>query len=282
MINKLSIGTVQFGMDYGISNSNGEVTQKEVDSILNYAQTNGIGMIDTAYAYGNSQKKIGNSLPLGVDIVTKILDLKNMRSELERSLQDLKINKLYGLLVHQFQKVREDWTLFDAFHALKADGLVQKVGFSINKVEELEQLLEKNVSFDLLQLPYNLFDQRFASYFDELKKRKIEIHARSIFLQGLFFMPQEKVPTYLTPLKENIQGIQALVKTSGMSIEDMALNFVLMNANIDKVVIGVTSLFELQKNMNAVGNHDKLKSILKDIHALRCDDEQLILPLNWK
>lgn len=256
---KIALGTVQFGLDYGISNKKGKTDPKEVSKILEFCKQTGIFTLDTAYAYGNSQKILGKNDLSSFDLITKFLpkseEIPYLKVQVEDSLTQLNINSIYGLLAHrpiELLNNSEDW---EYLNFLKAQGIIKKKGFSLNNVEELEILIDNNFIPDLIQIPYNFLDRRFEKLVKKLKiTYDIEIHTRSTFLQGLFFMDIRKLPSFFDPLKEIVQIIQSL----DLPTETFLLNHVISRSFIDKVVIGVNNLNQLRLNLNHIGEIKEL------------------------
>lgn len=282
MISKLAIGTVQFGLDYGISNDNGEVGLYEIDKILKKAAFSGINVIDTAKSYGTSEAKLGKFDLSDFNVISKVTICDNFQEEVEDSLQKLNISKLYGLLIHDFNGFISNDGIYNQF--VKSEYFsshIKKIGFSLNKVAELDYLLLNKIEFNIIQIPYNLLDRRFQPYFNRLAKMGVEIHSRSSFLQGLFFMDNDNVPSYLNKLLPSLEKIKKLSLDNNISIEAIALNFPILNPFIDKVVIGVTDIGELEANIDALMHIEKVRSLENELYDLALNDENLVLPMNW-
>jgi aryl-alcohol dehydrogenase-like predicted oxidoreductase len=283
MSSKLSLGTVQFGMDYGISNSNGEISLPKVQRILEYSALNGIEVIDTAKGYGKSEEKLGMCDLHSFKLVTKVASCVNLESDAKDSRKKLGVDQLYGLLIHRFDDfVKNENHYRKLAQQEPSERSIVRLGFSLNKLTEIDHLLERNVPFEILQIPYNLLDRRFEKYFAKLKDRGVEIHARSAFLQGLFFMDISSIPEPLNPLKPLVKRIQSISEYMALPIEALALNFVLNNPYIDHLVVGVTSLNELVKNIAAMRYLDRVAQAQKELENLSLFDEELVLPMNWK
>jgi len=191
-VRKIALGTVQFGLDYGIINHSGQVSIDEVKNILDYAKDKGIDTLDTAARYGNSEQVLGEVGVNNYRIITKTTPLKNgvdgVIKGLHQSLDNLNIGQVDGLLIHNINDVKDKrfGDLFHKLNELKEEGLINKIGFSTYTPDQVDFLLE-NFDFDLIQVPFNIFDNRLiqGGQLKALKKKKIEIHARSVFLQGL-------------------------------------------------------------------------------------------------
>lgn len=273
---KIVLGTVQFGCQYGI-NSAGRPNEDEVRHILQKAADAGIAKLDTSSAYGDSESVLGNCIPTDANfrIISKYPKSDvSVREMFMGSLERLKVKKLYGYLLHTFVVYRENPSVWDEFIALKQEGLVEKIGFSIYMPDELELLLRNNVPFDLLQVPYSVLDRKFEPYFPMLKERGVEIHVRSTFLQGLFFMNREALPEKLQPLKPYLQQLDAYAQTMKMSVAEVALNHNLQNPSIDGVLIGVDNQSQLMTNLRSLREeHIDCKIDVKE--------KDLLNPVNW-
>lgn len=287
-ITRLAIGTAQFGLNYGISNMEGQVNREQISLILHAAIQAGVNLIDTASAYGTAEDELGYYFNVYPEVLNRIKVVSKylpsdttitMDATLD-SLQRLKLNRLYGYLLHDFSKVRFNKYLINEFLSLKNKCAIQKIGFSLYYPKDLDFLFEYEFAFDIIQFPFNIFDQRFATYFSELKRRNIEIHTRSSFLQGLFFMDTKNLPCKLKPLTAKLKAIQHVGILNNLSVEALALGFNLSFPEIDRVIIGVNNFKNFADNLEAC-NQRISSAILANLRELREDDEQLILPINW-
>jgi len=281
---KICLGTAQFGLDYGINNTRGKIPKNEVFKILGYALQNGIVFIDTAYAYGDSEKVLGEFIkenPNGktLKIISKIPNVENIDKVIEETFANLKVDKLYGYLVHNFNFFLENPPIYDILLKLKYAGKVEKIGFSLYYPEEYYKI--KDLEIDILQIPYSIFDQRFCNLFEEFKEKKIEVHARSVFLQGLIFKKPEELKGKFSKLKDKLLYINFLSKELDIPLNAIFLNFVLMNESVDKVVIGVDSLENLKENIYSLKFHKDVIKVCSKIVNLEETDEEIIIPIKW-
>jgi len=201
----LALGTAQFGMVYGIANQQGEVSLEEVGEILTIAKDAGIDTLDTAMSYGESEGKLGQIGVHNWKVITKLpavpqgcFGISNwVKASVADSLKRLKIEKLYGLLLHHPQDLLQDYgeELYNALQSLRSCGIVKKIGISIYSPTELDQIW-KAYKFDLVQTPFNGFDQRLVNsgWLQQLKEQEVEVHARSLFLQGLLLLSEKDRP----------------------------------------------------------------------------------------
>jgi aryl-alcohol dehydrogenase-like predicted oxidoreductase len=282
-INEIGLGTVQFGMDYGISNARGKIPTEEVFEILRKAREYGIEILDTASEYGSSEQVIGEFIHqtnAEFKIVSKFA--RANFGSIDESLKKLNVKSLYACLVHHFDDFAEDPALWDNLCADKKNGKIAKIGFSLYYPSELNRLFADGVKFDIVQVPYNVFDRRFEGYFRKLKDLGIEIHVRSVFLQGLFFKKPEDLDGEFSKISGKIRSLSELALNNKSSIASICLRSIMNNENIDKVIIGVDSLAHLDE----IVEHAQLPALssddLKSLAALREDNENIILPTNWR
>lgn len=284
-INKLVLGTVQFGLNYGINNQSGQVQQSEVDKILRLAKESGIKTLDTSSAYGTSESVLGKSLSesnLQFQIVSKYPQSEgNVTNVFNSSIEKLNQKKLYGYLVHSFEFYLSHPQQWEEMKQLKAEGKVKKIGFSIYNTDQLQYLLDNGVVFDILQFPYNLLDRQFDDYLPQLKQRGIAIHTRSAFLQGLFFKDVHTLANKLLPLKKYMEKLHGYCDICGISMEQLALCYVASNPNIDGILIGVDNSQQLQANIDALRNGIRQQD-LDFVSSINVAETELLNPVNWK
>lgn len=287
MNSKIALGTAQFGLDYGINNTRGKIPKQEVFDILRYALKKKIGLLDTAYDYGEAEGVIGQFIKdrkFPFKIISKLprCDSKLTESLFRKSLKRLNQDRIYGYLIHNFKFFLKNGAIWEALERLKGEGKIKKIGFSLYYPSELEYLLRKKMHFNIIQIPYSFFDQRFKDYFPLLKKRKIEIHARSIFLQGLIFKDPDKLEKKFLKLKDRLVFLRALSKENDIPISAAAINFAFLNKGIDKIIIGVESFKNLQENIRGLRYKKIIKKLYSSLVSLKENDEGIILPINWQ
>lgn len=270
----MGIGTVQFGMPYGISNTSGQTSAEEVSKILAAAVSHGITMIDTAAAYGNAEKVLGRNDLKSFSIVSKYITGSggpSVEEQVRQTLTNLQLSCLYGYLSHRPAELLADKGQWKALKDLQQKGLIQKVGFSLNNTEELEHLLRKEYIPDLIQAPYNYFDSRFEKLMIQLKSAGCEIHARSAFLQGLFFKDIHTLPSFFDAVKPLIKRVQQQTT----NISGALLHYVACKDFIDKVIVGVENAQQLLIN---------IRDMKLGIQLERRDliiPEQILIPSYW-
>ena len=255
MNNKIALGTAQFGLDYGISNTLGKTSEKEVSKILDLAIQKGISLIDTAQAYGSSEEIIGNHHRNRFNIITKLnshLLLKYSANQLiNESLKKLKLKSIYGVLFHSLSILSIDLQAYRDLVSLKNENVIEKIGFSANTLFELETFINEFGNPDILQIPYNIVDKRFEKSIISLHKEGVEIHSRSTFLQGLFFMKTAKLSCHFEKIKPFVEMLQSHYKKKEV-LANFLLTNVLEKSFIDKVIIGVNNSEQLISNLNYI------------------------------
>lgn len=295
-MHKLTLGTAQLGMDYGISNKTGKMPISESLSILNYAYNQDIRSFDTALAYGNSESVIGtwirNTTLSDIVITSKIPSLKKrdiqysqlekeIRSCLERSLNNLNVNKLNHYLIHDFNDVRYyDEKIFSVLDMLKDEGLIGSYGCSIYDLEELEYLDDRNIG--IVQIPGSVFNQRIlcSSELSKLRNKGTTVHVRTAFIQGLVFMEDKEIPEMLSGIRVHLQKLRKMIQDSGITISEAALNYVRNHPNTDSIVFGVQSIDQI-KELLAIDENNQLNA--HEINKAFSDIPlKLIDPRHWR
>lgn len=287
-MSKIILGTVQFGLDYGINNNSGKPNHNEVKSIFDYAYNNNINFLDTAEAYGNSHEIIGNYHKASdnkFQVTTKYcsarLDLpKNISDRINHHLKILNVNNLYCYMFHNFDDFKNYFNLFKfELLELKNRGIIKKIGVSLHNNCDINDVLE-NKEINLIQLPYNLLDNKSKreKVFLKAKEKGIEIHTRSTFLQGLFFKDLDTIKGRLCVLKKYLLELKKLVNKN--EINSLALSYVCSNANIDGVLLGVDTVSQLKNNLSCI-NDGKFKDIIENIDSINVKEENLLNPANW-
>lgn len=290
---KLGLGTVQFGLDYGISNPGGRVPVDQISQVLEAAGRAGVDLLDTAPRYGESERVLGRFLPqlAGMKIVTKTpqfntarlseSDAERLEASLEESLASLRVPCVYGLLIHQAEDLLAEGgaALFDAMLRLKASQRVEKIGVSVYSGEQIERIGER-FAVDLIQLPLNVLDQRLLAggYLAALKAKGVEIHVRSVFLQGLLLMDPGRLPPWFDMLKPGLARYRTWLAAHRLSPVQGALAFLRRIGELDYAILGVTSASEMAELLSA---WDCVLPDDLDFSPFACADEKLVNPALW-
>lgn len=285
---KIALGTVQFGLDYGIANKSGQVSINEIQNIFQCAKENALDTLDTAIGYGESELRLGQVGVSQWEVVTKlpalpesIKDVKKwVRKTVNQSLVRLQVSRLKGLLLHKPDDLlhKQGDILYRALEELKEDGLVQKIGASIYDPEELNALYS-SYNLDIIQAPFNIFDRRLkeSGWMSRLSDQGVEVHVRSVFLQGLLLMSSKSRPSQFKRWDPLLSKWDAWLLDLGISPLQACLGYVLPELKIDRVIVGVDSLEQLKDILNTI------KKISPEIpEYFQCDDIDLINPSRWE
>lgn len=283
-VRRIGVGTVQFGVDYGISNKEGKTSFKEACSILDYAKEVGIRTIDTAPAYGEAEEVLGRYLPADgtFDVVTKVSSgADSPLGSVRNSLKALNKDRLYGVLFHDAKDLLspKGHHLWGALVACRDKGLVEKIGASIYDPEEAELLMDR-YRLDILQIPTNILDQRFirSGVLKKMKDLGVEVHSRSCFLQGLLLMDPSSLSPYFSPALPQLSEIRALCLAFGVSPLEAALGFVFSVEEIDRIIVGVNSLGHLKEIVAGVRTD---LDCFDEMSACALTDPAMINPSKW-
>jgi aryl-alcohol dehydrogenase-like predicted oxidoreductase len=286
-VSKLALGTVQLGLPYGISNFSGQTSLAEARNMLKFALANGLDTLDTAIAYGDSEMRLGEVGTQGFKLVSKLPALPDgcanvgawVKRQTEESMSRMGVNSIYGMLLHKPDQLLgpNGVLLYQALQALKDRGQVQKVGVSIYSPSELDKLTQ-NFHFDLVQAPFSLVDRRLHStgWMQRLKDDGVEVHTRSVFLQGLLLMAATDIPNKFAKWNDLWRTWHKWLADCGGSAVQACLAFPLSFCEIDRVVVGANSLSQLAQIVSAANGQ-----AIDRLPDLRCEDENLINPARW-
>lgn len=284
---KLALGTAQFGLDYGVANTVGRISTGVVGEILCRAQASGMDTLDTAIAYGDSESVLGSLGTQGWKVVSKLPAVPErcpdvgewVRMQAKESLQRLGLPRLYGLLLHRPGQLLEriGLDLYAALQSLKAEGWVVKVGVSVYDPSELADFWPR-YPFDIIQAPLNILDRRLVAsgWAARLKNAGVEIHIRSAFLQGLLLMPANKRPNLFNRWPDIWQEWDRWLSATGLTPVQACLNYANALNEIDRVVVGVESVTQLNEILAAADGALDSLPLFKPLL-----DERLINPSSW-
>ncbi len=284
---RLALGTVQFGMNYGIANTKGQVSPKEISKILKFCETVNIKTLDTAVGYGESEKYLGNFGVQNFEIITKLPAYPKSCKDISKwvgdtingSMSRLNVSYLDGVLIHVPRQLLDEngILLYKGLTVLKNSGKIGKIGISVYEPNELDKIL-KLYKFDIVQLPFNILDRRFeqTNWLKKLKDLGIEIHVRSVFLQGLLLMKPEDRPKYFSKWNELLKSYDNWLKDNKISPIKACLSHVLAISEIDKIVFGVDSLLNLKEIDSSISSNSQVAP-----DYLCTDDIEIINPAFW-
>ena len=284
---KIALGTVQFGINYGIANTNGQVDKLEAKDILDYAKGFGVDTIDTAIAYGSSEQCLGEIGVDGYQVITKLPEIPDdygnlktwVTNHVDSSLSTLGVETLSGLLLHRSSQLldTDKQDLWSILLQLKSDGIVKKIGFSIYTPDELDKLWD-SFKPDLVQAPYNILDRRLetSGWLERMHKENVEVHVRSIFLQGLLLMNKSNRPEKFNKWFALWSRWDDWLKESNITPVQVAVSFPLSDNRISKVIVGVDSLDQLKEIISAANNN--IDRFPEDFNIA---DTKLLNPSEW-
>jgi aryl-alcohol dehydrogenase-like predicted oxidoreductase len=301
-ISPITLGTVQLGLPYGIANKKGALTDSDALNILNLAWNKGINSFDTAPAYGESEKRIGNFIKsLGLNkenknipiIITKIPGLKEnglnqqetynkLKSSILNSIKSLNISHIPICLLHKANDMKEE-NIRNALIKISEEGLIDKIGVSVYTPDDVVTFLDEKI-YEAIQIPINVFDQRLikSGLLKELKNKSKIIFARSIFLQGLFFLDLDKIPSQLNIAKPYLLKLHQFIDKTNLTIGQFALAYAKSIAELTSILIGVESEEQLQKNIVDYTNSNLDLEIINDIKSEFSEvPEKIIDPSKW-
>ena len=285
---KLGLGTVQFGLDYGIANKNDCCSDYDISQILQLAYQNNLEMLDTAPTYGNAEKRLGKTENIkNFKVLTKIgtvqrddFDADYIVNQINASLHDLNLSSLYGCLCHTPRAITSfsGQKLLEHLSVLKKQGHFKKIGVSIYDLDEVDHILSWG-DIDVVQLPLNILDQRFfiSDSLKKLKERNIEIHVRSAFLQGLLLMPINLVAKLKSEALFPIRELHSMSEELDCSLIQLCLGFISNIKEVDHIIVGVNKPSHLTGIIKAYG-YDFDPS---NYQNLAVSDPKIIDPRTW-
>lgn len=277
---RLGVGTAQFGLPYGISNRRGQVPLAEVQEILSCAVQGGIGMLDTAANYGDAEAALARADIGSFRIVSKTVGVKNgVDAVIARARESVRtLGRVDMLLVHAVEDLLgpDGDDLWTALRNLKDEGVVGGIGISAYVADNPAELAAR-FRPNAMQIPFSLLDQRLLldGTLARLKDLGVEIHARSVFLQGLLFL--EDLPQQLRHASSGLDAVRARIMERGATPLSAALNFVLAQSEVDVAIAGVTSAQEMREVLDAAA--EPAPEI--DWAACALKDERVLTPSLW-
>jgi aryl-alcohol dehydrogenase-like predicted oxidoreductase len=291
---QLCLGTAQFGLPYGITNTVGQVAEGDVRLLLKEAAASGLRFLDTAQAYGDAEAVLGRTLPPVhcFQLITKLPaqiqpsfkadDCLLWEQALKLSLVRLGQPNLDGLLLHNAADLRKpggehlrDWLL-----SLRERGLVRRLGVSIYGSADLDGV--PLALLDLVQLPLSLYDQRLLSdgTIARLRAQGCVVHARSLYLQGLLLSPTASWPAWVDPAdREHHARLENLAADRGCTLLECALGFARAQQDLEAVVLGLCSRSELVQLLRAWHNSSPWDG--SEWRQWSLDKSEILDPRRW-
>jgi aryl-alcohol dehydrogenase-like predicted oxidoreductase len=279
---------VQFGLDYGLTNTTGQIGDGEASRILHVAQDAGISWLDTAAAYGNAEERLGSLLAgdTHFSICSKTLPtpagqaaLSSAQRSLDASLTRLRRDHMATLLIHAVGDLlgEEGDALWAWMRSACEQGMVSNIGVSVYDAREIDAVLERYTP-DWIQLPCSVLDQRLVAsgHIEKLAGLGIKLQARSLLLQGVVGIAPVDLPEPLQPLHDPLSALRRAAGERGLGAIDMALAWAASREEIDLAVLGVTSVDELRHCAEA-----SQREIFADWGEFACEDAAAVDPRQW-
>ena len=291
---KLCLGTVQFGMKYGINNSQGQPSLERCVEMMNYAVRNGIDSFDTATAYNEAESVVGHFLSQTPDKVNVISKLRPnciedsssnigdiIENELKSTLKKLNVKSIYGYLLHNADYLYND-KVIATLKTLKGKGLIKHFGVSIYDVKDGFYGIDNGCT--IVQAPYSVFDQRIRSQnlLSYAKEKNIEVHTRSAFLQGLLMMDVPNIPDKLNGIIPYVEKLNSICSRYGIDKKQTLIAFVKQTEGIEKLVFGVDNINQLEEFIRIFNEASLPEQVINELRLAFNDiSEDLILPNRW-
>ena len=284
MINKLILGTANFDLNYGIKNNFKKLKKKEIKKIIYSLKRNKINYIDTSQHYNNAEKILGDLNIKKFKVSTKFIFNKNIKNIVKdkflSTTKNLRTKSIHTVLFHRPSDLlkKNGKLIFNEIVLLKKKGYIKKIGISSDKKSELKKILDK-YKFDIVQVPINIFNQSFLEkkFLSYLKKKKVEIHARSVFLQGLLLMREKKIPKFFLKNSNIMKKWNLWLKKNKITNLEACLNFITSQKIIKKFVLGVDSLRQLNEILNFKKSKEKF-----NFDVLKIKVSRIMLPQKWE
>lgn len=293
----LCLGTVQFGMKYGVNNQIGrQPSREESFAMLDYALGHGIDTIDTACAYGEAEKILGKYLKHRTDkhnlkVISKLrpnviepesIPKNTVLEECKNSLKRLSVEQLDGYLLHTPEYIYNE-EILSALVKLKQEGYVKNIGVSIYDLKEGYAAIKTGI-VDYIQLPYSILDQRGIKdgFIAAAKKAGITIFTRSAFLQGMFLMNHNSIPEHLQKAVPYLEIMERILKEYGADKISAILQFVKYEKEIDYLVFGVEKMEQLREDIQKANQIDVPEECIMQLKKEIDNVEQsIIFPSLW-
>jgi aryl-alcohol dehydrogenase-like predicted oxidoreductase len=288
---KLILGAAQFSGSYGFDKVQNTLAKREIKKIFKCMKYNNMDFLDTSLEYNNVNKKIRLYKTKKLKLITKI-KFKNdyLENKNEKQIKDIIIKRLFSskkeinikhfhsLLIHNFEmlELNNQKKLFDILLQLKKNKELSKIGFSIYDFKKLKITLKK-FKPDIIQCPYNIFDRRLNDIGLKkiIRKKKISVHVRSIFLQGLLLLDPVNLPKKFLKWKSKFKKWHDWSKKKDIKKIDAIFSFLKDNKDIDKIIFGVQNFRQLKEVLSLRIKKTKIPSYLTS------NDKNLISPNLW-
>ncbi|MFA5645458.1 MAG: aldo/keto reductase [Candidatus Ratteibacteria bacterium] len=291
-VSRLTLGTAQLGMPYGIANQTGKPSYTAARQIIEEAYSQGITTFDTAANYEESEKRVGTALKeLGILSTTTVITKLSLPEELPRekarkyiekslckSLKNLGLDQIPILLFHN----EKNRIFFDILAEMKEKKYIAHAGISLTTPDIAKESVEKEEA-EALQIPINVFDRRFYPAAIKASSQGIAIFARSIFLQGLLLMKKEAVPPHLKEILPFLSKLQRIADQYTLSISEIAIRYVLSLSGIHSLLFGAERIEQVSENAGYAKKGSLEPELVQTIHTtLPQLPDAIVSPWLWK
>lgn len=254
------LGTVQLGMEYGVGNTNGKPSDEAAYAILEVARQGGVRLLDTAAGYGDSEARIGRFLERNhraFGVCTKLPVTQEREAEtagwvetaVRERLETLHVETLSCCYLHRFEQFREPGVM-KALLRERESGTVERVGVSIYRPVELDEICRSGLPVDVVQVPYNVLSAiRWEGALDRAAERGVTLYARSVFLQGLIFMDPTSEMAMRIGASRYLRSLDALAKAANCGIAEYCYGFVISSPYVDDVLVGCETIGQLRDSL---------------------------------
>jgi len=293
---ELILGTAQWGSKYGITNKTGKTSSREIDKIFKYCNKNNIKFFDTARDYGKSEKIIGGfnkKYSSKIKIISKIknfqfentkFDKKRIKELILLTHLNVRQNSIEGMLIHDDNLLKDKYfaDLWELLIELKEENKIKKIGISTYK-NNIDNKFLKKYKFDIVQLPFNIYDQSRSEngFIKKLNDNNIEIHVRSVFLQGILLQNYKKLKGIFSEIKDHQKKMHNFFESQGMTLIEGCLRAVVQNQNINKLIIGCNDVLQLKEIHHTFLNINRSQEKI-NLKKFMISNKKIINPSLWK
>ena len=289
---KLMLGTVQFGLNYGIANTVGKPSYETARDIIQAAYESGVNCLDTAAGYGDSEAVLGRALAElnlkdKMQVISKVPGITQQNlsesaaerfivESVENSLARLGVKRLAACLFH----VEQDIRYIGILQSLEKKGLIGGAGISLDTNHYCDDVIAAGIKY--VQLPYNVLDKRFDSFFPLAQQNGIAVFTRSVYLQGLLLMPEDQIRESLLEVIPVRRRLACLAVEAGMDMSELCMRFVLSNPAITSILTGVDNNEQLRQNLQLMGKAPLPTALYQKVKAsVPILEEKIIRPFLW-
>jgi aryl-alcohol dehydrogenase-like predicted oxidoreductase len=280
-VSEVAFGGVEIGIPYGIGvNSHADMLPRgDAITLLHEALDKGINFFDTARLYGDSESIMGEAFEgvrKEIVLATKCKHFRNpdgslpdymqLKETIEESLQEslgfLRTDYVDVFMLHQADLgILENTDVIRIFRELRQAGKVRAIGSSTYSAEETWISIEKG--WDVVQLPFNLMDQRQSVNFEFAEEKGVGIVVRSVLMKGILSDKGRNLHPELQKIESHIEKFQQLLSNEIQEISTLATKFALSFSEISSVLVGIDRSAYLNKAIETVSgkllNTDELK-----------------------